>query len=284
MGIKIIKKDISWLTDKVKDFDIFLESQSYYFNNNGYLAGGFLKRAINRGSVVGLLEEPESDIDFFFYNQKSCEDAYLYFYSLKGSFTNGPYNNKQALKPNSISGFAFEGNGVVKISAGKLPPQKFQFIYKNVGTPEEVLNRFDMANSKIATDGKSVWMVEDWEELENNKIVRVDNLAGKYLASRLKKYIGKDYSLHPTNYQEVIIKLLELLTDNENKPISAVQSLVGNKNVISNPSDVLLFHELLGETWQNTTPEDYEKGTLGQKEDFAAHVYIERMKENNVRA
>ena len=41
MGIKIIKKDISWLTDKVADFDIFLESQSYYFKNNGYLAGGF---------------------------------------------------------------------------------------------------------------------------------------------------------------------------------------------------------------------------------------------------
>lgn len=281
MGTKIVKKDISWLIEKAPDVMDFIDSQSHYFSNGGYLAGGFLRRIINKGNVIELLEEPESDIDFFFYNQKACEDAFTWFQQSGAYIVPNTTTHGNILTPNSMTGFAFEGHRGVKLknSPKFTARQKFQFIYKSYGTPEEVLNRFDLANSKIATDGKNVWMVEDWEELENKKIVRVDNLAGKYLASRLSKYIGKEYCLFEGNYGEVLIKILEIA--NEKKSMGILRRLVRNKKVIKD-SDVTLFYDLLGETWENASEQDYQNGTLGQTEDFAAHVFRERLQEANV--
>ena len=284
MGSNIIRKDIAWLTEKVPDFMDFYKNQSYYFANNGYLAGGFLRKIIKNGSVEKTLNSTleNGDIDFFFYNEDAAEKCFEWFAKLKGSHTPrvsaSNKNNVVKFTPNSVTGFAFEGSGIIMNRS-----MKFQFIAKSTGTPEQVLNRFDISNCKIATDVKSIWMVEDWEEIEQQKVIRVDNLAGKYLPWRLKKYIGKDYSLYQSNYKEVLVKLIEIL-NSDSTNIANIRSLARNKKVITSDSDVLLFHQLLGQTWENTSEEDYEKGTLGQKEDFAIHIYKDRIKETNDRA
>jgi len=273
MATSVIKKDISWLLGKVPDFMEFYDSQSNYFINGGYLAGGFLRKVIKNGSVIETIKDGLSagDIDFFFYSEQHAQEAFEYFTKHVGTFIPRP----STFAPNSVTGFAYEGNGGLRLNSMKKPAVvKFQFIAKSTGSPEEVLNRFDIANCKIATDGKFIWMVDGWEGLEDQKIIRVDNLSGKYFPWRLKKYLGTDYSLWPSNYEQVLAKLLESC-NNKSTDMSNVKSILRNKNAIKK-EDILLFYEKLGITHENTEPEDYESGTLGQPVDYAIHMFKKR--------
>lgn len=255
--MNIIEKDISWLVEKVPDFNEFYNNNKEIFSNGGYVAGGFLRKIVTSGSANSTLNSlnmnSSGDIDWFFYNQSNCQTAWQDFCKLH----NQSYCNIK--DPNSITKFAFESykNGI-----------KYQFIYKSFGIPSTVLNRFDIANCKIATNGKKVWMVEDWEMLQQNKFIRVDNFAGDYLIFRLKKYITGEFSVLPSQKQEVLVKMLESTTKHQ----SAIKYLVTNTDTVC-IDDILLFYKKLGEYNEIVTLEAYNQGTLGKTEDFALHMY-----------
>jgi hypothetical protein len=277
----IIKKDISWLLDRVPDFVNFYNDQTYYFMNDGYLAGGFLRKIIKNGSVEKTIENSlaSGDIDLFFYNQDAAEKAFEHFAKLKGSFISKSNKDGAKFTPNSMTGFAFEGRGIIKLNDKKFPHTlKFQFIAKSTGAPEQVLNRFDISNCKIATDGKNIWMIEDWEKLEEDKIIRVDNLSGQYILSRLKKYLTDDYDLEQSNKDEILIKMLSSVTDH--KYIPAIKILVKHAKFLK-PEMIVMFYDKLG-TIINIPPEEYGKSSLSDAphptEDYALHIYKERVK------
>jgi hypothetical protein len=281
----IIKKDISWLTDRVPDFIDFYNSQSYHFTNDGYLAGGFLRKIIKNGSVEEVLENElgRGDIDFFFYNQDAAEKSFDCFCKVKGSYaprlTTFNKNNTAKVTPNSMTGFAFEGTSIITLKNKKsFNSVKFQFIAKSAGTPEQVLSRFDISNCKIATDGKNVWMVEDWEKLEEDKIIRVDSLKGDYILTRLKKYLTDDYDLDQSNKDEILVKMLSSVT--ESKYLPAIKMLVKHAKFLK-PEMIVMFYDKLG-TIINIPPEEYGKSSLSDAshptEDYALHIYKERVK------
>jgi hypothetical protein len=281
----IIKKDISWLVDRVPDFMDFYNNQSFYFTNDGYLAGGFLRKIIKNGSVEKVLENQlgRGDIDFFFYNENAAEKSFESFCKVKGSYAPrlSPVNKNNTAKvtPNSMTGFAFEGTSSItlkdKITFNSV---RFQFIAKSTGTPEQVLNRFDISNCKIATDGKNIWMVEDWEKLEEDKIIRVDNLKGEYILTRLKKYLTDDYDLDQSNKDEILIKMLSSVTDFKYLP--TIKMLVKHAKFLK-PEMIVMFYDKLG-TIINIPPEEYGKSSLSDTdhptEDYALHIYKERVK------
>jgi len=283
---QIIKKDISWLLERVPDFMDFYNNQSYYFINDGYLAGGFLRKMIKIGSVFKAIEQDEgtikpSDIDFFFYSEKAAQDSFDFFKIAKGTYipTNPPLRGTTLITaPNSVTGFAYEGQGSVKLKDQKFPyTLKFQFIAKSTGTPEQVLNRFDISNCKIATDAKSVWMIEDWEEIEGKKEIRVDKANHEYLISRLAKYLGDDYSLDQSNH-DVILKLML----GSSKYVSPIKKILRNKRAIK-LATIVMFYGKLGRVNVWAKEPDYsslnnDENLLGD-EDLAINIYKTRAKE-----
>jgi len=121
-------------------------------------------------------------------------------------------------------------------------------------------------------------MVEDWEKLEEDKIIRVDNLSGQYIIPRLKNYLTDDYSLEQSNKDEILVKMLSNATDN--KHISAIKMLVRHTKFLK-PEMIVMFYDKLG-TIINIPPEEYGKSSLSDTdhptEDYALHIYKERVK------
>jgi len=279
---QIIKKDISWLLERVPDFMDFYNNQSYYFINDGYLAGGFLRKIIKNGGVLKTLEKEHGaikrgDIDFFFYTEEACLQSFSWFKNINGTFIPHPVLSNKTPAPNSITGFAFEGQSPIMVGKGFAFEYKFQFIAKSTGTPEQVLNRFDIANCKIATDGKNVWMVEDWEEIESKKEIRVDKANHEYLISRLAKYLEDDYSLDQANH-DVILKLML----SSSKYFSPIKKILRNKRAIKLET-IVMFYGKLGRVNVWSKEPDYSslnnhENLLGD-EDLAINIYKTRVKE-----
>lgn len=263
--MNIIQKDISWLVEKVPDFPEFYKENADYFKS-GYLAGGFLRRSINLGSINEALNHivlsKKGDIDFFFYDKLSAMRAVEAFYKKDSS-----YNKTIPNMPNSFAGFAYEG------FKGNI---KYQFIILNTGAPEQVLSRFDIANCKISTDGKTVWMDEDWEELEKEKIIRIDNYAGKYFPQRLLKYLTPDYKLFKDQKEELLSKLLEKVLEKAYIHHGNIMKLLSKENFLS-PEEVLIFYGKVGTVLVNDNNEiDYSSLAEQHHVDYALHVYKKR--------
>jgi hypothetical protein len=172
-------------------------------------------------------------------------------------------------EPNSKTGFAYE-------IASKKHGIKYQFIAKSTGTPEQVLNRFDIANCKIATDTKNVWMVEDWEELERNKVIRTDKIVNDYLIYRLAKYLGADYSLDQEKHDEIVKLMLGSKTYE-----SPIKKILLNKKAIKIET-LIMFYGKLGRVRLWAKEPDYSSIEDNQQlgdEDFAINLYKKRAKE-----
>lgn len=287
----IIKKDISWLLERVPDFKEFMDSHAIFFNNGGYLSGGFLRDCLLTKSAQKAkanLVKRNGDIDFFFQDQDACEKTAELLRVTNGFMMprvfnmpkvgkNTRINKKNKIVPNSSSGWAFEFMSAEYV--------KYQLIYKNIGTPEEVLNRFDIANCKLAVDNANFWIEEEWESLEEKKLIRVDNYAGLYLLTRLAKYLTSEYDVFPEAKDELLIKMLEKC----NKELTggnmyaaaaayAVRRLLAHKTLV--PRDmIIMFYDKLG-TAQNAkesiSPDMYDSLMAKAPVDFAMHMYNHR--------
>lgn len=271
--MQIIQKDISWLTTRVPDFMDFYNNHKYMFVN-GYMAGGFLRKAVIMGSIKKAYEaiavqDRRGDIDFFYNTQADCTNAVDAAYAKFG------VHQGKSPVPNSAAGFAWEI--FENIDTGRrYSSAKYQFIYRNTGDVFAVLNKFDISNCKIASDGKAVYMVEDWEELEKSRIIRIDNFAGRYVLQRLRKYLfnnpygdGTHYTLAPANRDELLVKLLEATKEIP----ESVRSLIYQFPSLVSDNDITMFYGMLGEIPECEKDGNYEGGSLSEMEDFAYHMY-----------
>lgn len=274
--MQIVEKDISWLIERVPDFMDFYKNHSDMFTG-GYVAGGFARAMVLKGSANAALIDTQGgrniiagDVDFFYRTSELCHLAITKLNKLIYENANISRYSTQT----SVTGFAQD-------LYDRRTQTKYQLIIKNTGSPWEVLNRFDISNCKIATDGQKVWMVEDWESLEKNKHIRIDNYSGNYLLNRVKKYFfrNKEYTLWMDNKEELFLKLLEKA---RSEPAS-VRSIL---NVIKDSftkEKITIFYGMLGVIDVGEVDGQYEQGSLNQTEDFALHMY-KRMaqKENSI--
>jgi hypothetical protein len=271
---RIIEKDISWLHERVPDFHLVVTEFAHVFNNGGYLAGGALRAFINNGSIANSYQSTQrntyfmarepigfGDIDFFFYNQIRCKLALSLQY--KKYMTGLPPAN-----PNSMAGYAFEIYSTSLFSTNN----KHQFIYSNYGKPWNILDGFDIANCKIATDGKKVWMVEGWEELEKNKTFRIDRPEAKFLVSRMHKYFNKnpDYKLDTESSDSLLFAMLKFENGMNKGVIARILRMP-----IFDPKLILMFYGKLGLYRKAKNDEDYAQGII-TSQDYAVRLYEER--------
>ena len=194
----------------------------------------------------------------------------------------------------SIKGFAYE-----LISWGV----KHQFIKGFVGeTPEKILNKFDLVNSMIATNGKHVYVHEDWEKYEENKKLCIVNYSPYTFSRALKySYIGPEqnrYELDEKCREQFFDNAIKFLfeykkLEKEQEKLKYSMSLdfgpLGNiqrdiRNVLANKEflslgDIPFFMNLLG----NVT-HDYNfmnSSFLDHPQDAATVIFRQRAKELN---
>lgn len=67
----------------------------------------------------------------------------------------------------------------------------FQFITHFSGSPEEILGSFDLANAKVYFDAAGLHWSDEWAELEEKRVLGVDNWGKQNLLWRVAKWMGR---------------------------------------------------------------------------------------------
>jgi len=176
------------------------------FENGGYVAGGFLRHALARRLPIinrtytnaqkKLFILSGSDIDIFFRDTSGFTSFYEKAREClvtKSSPVGDELTGCEIPKTVEINAsnldikFKWFLNGEIQDAVKK----RIQAIHSYVGEPEDVLKTFDFNNCMIATDGKTVWFNPNVVELEDNKLLSLNenqNL-NKILALRVQKYV-----------------------------------------------------------------------------------------------
>ena len=115
-------------------------------------------------------------------------------------------------------GFTTSGMKVALNAYTRPGQHKIQLVNSSYGGPvEEVLERFDVANCKVATDGRQLIYHRDVPNLERDLVMRLDASPGFMLAWRVVKYMNRGYqTLDPDSRQFIIEWFINLRTKHWN--------------------------------------------------------------------
>jgi len=190
-----------------------------------FVAGGVaLAATFGLRSVERYLGEGKGDIDIF----ASSEEAH-----------------KAAMVEAGMRGFTSSTMGTAVNLITKPSGYKLQLVAPRFsGSFEEALEKFDIANCKVATDGKVLVYHEDVPELERTRTLRLDKSPGFMLAWRVVKYMNRGYeTLDPASH-EFIVEWFIRLRSREWDLADASRKYFYNKNQIrSFLSDRRLVHD-----------------------------------------
>ena len=291
---KILTKDMQWLYDQVPDAEGVLAQFQPFFDHGAFLAGGFLRTAITEGSAVKAFDRTHrpGDMDFFF---RSPEHAERFTKKIRDDRVNlgrvslHPYHTKQwASGPNSMMKYAYDASFTLADHSGMM-----QLIHKFGGTPSQILQSFDIANCKIATDGKQIYIREGWEKLEEDKLIHIDDYQD-LVPWRVIKYINKGatkdkpspYSLSDDSKVGILEHVMSKMSTGQwgklINPLQRVKALLTHSKQLIKTEDVLFFMNKLGtvmisEAGPGSDPYDVIERRMKTK-DFAVHTYEQRKK------
>ena len=215
--------DIEWLEKKIPDIRDFLARFQIVTNRGGYIAGGCLRRALERGGIESLFDPDRKwtlvenylglevhrypvgqiDVDFFFPDEEvqatsvNAWERKMRRYALKKKkewLKKGKTGEDELFGYYSSPRFDDDIHAVETGYASTLyfikDDTKFpiQFVKVRVGTPEDVLSTFDFVNCMIATDGDKVWVHKDLLKYEEEKILYI---SGEGLRTSMHKRVAK---------------------------------------------------------------------------------------------
>ena len=288
---------MTWLYDKVPDVEGVLNIFRPFFEDGAFLAGGFLRTAIMHKSAMHALDcyKSNGDLDFFF---KSSSHAKALIYKIindrikLGILSLDKYHTGTWISgPNSMMKYAYDSHFTIGDIIGKL-----QIIARFGGTPYQILNGFDIANCKIATDGEKVYVRKGWEKLEEDKLIHIDDYQD-LIPWRVIKYVNKGSTKEmPSLYnlsdeskvgilEYVVTKLSSGEWGNLINPIQRVKTLLQHKKQLIKTEDVLFFMNKLGTisisglSFKEAVGSSYASIEKKMKtKDFAIHTYEQRGK------
>ena len=218
---------VAWLEQCISDINEFnnLSIIKEIFDNGGYVAGGSLRRAIERGNILSLFDKTkqwvkyngvryykdydfktrsydektkktecnktftEVDIDVYFYNLSDFEK----YFSLKKNVINDYINLTCIYKQYKEKGHINGGDCYFKSPMFYFEDEKYRIpinlIYVSCGEPENVIDDFDFVNCQVALTKKDFFIHKDMRELERQNILKVNKIMKNTLFDiRLKKY------------------------------------------------------------------------------------------------
>ena len=211
---KIERENIGWLAKRVRGFDrirrsLFLENVT---NMGGFIAGGFARKMLRDGSTDGLRDAVigRSDVDIFCRTQQAFEliesTPVLGEYPIQKGVSGpnaaipGPAHHSKWMVTrgkNALWRWEFEEKIIGRLdrllldwsnwTQGSYPPFRVQLVKCHFGTPEEILDGFDLVNCMIGFDRDNVWFHPEIERLERERTLTM-NRTTRYLGPRILKY------------------------------------------------------------------------------------------------
>lgn len=192
------RNEIAKKLEDVKDYFIKLlpSELQYQFSKEAYIAGGSI-HCLYKGKEV-------SDFDFFIESEELKDKLVNYFNSLS--------NLKVKFKGGvSMKLGTYSGRKLV-ITENAISIGKFQIVLRDIGTPEEVVSKFDFKHNMFyAKDNKLVGLVDesvlDLEELRFN-----DERARDIVSTivRVSKFQKKGWYISPNEMGKMLLKLSEV--------------------------------------------------------------------------
>ncbi len=190
-----------------------------------FVAGGSaLAATFGLRSVERYLGDSRGDIDIF----ASSEEAH-----------------GRAMVEAGMRGFTSSTMGTAVNLLTKPSGYKLQLVAPRFsGSFEEAMEKFDIANCKVATDGKVLVYHEDVPELERTRTLRLDKSPGFMLAWRVVKYMNRGYETLDPASREFIVEWFIRLRSREWDLADASRKYFYNKHQIrSFLSDRRLVHD-----------------------------------------
>jgi hypothetical protein len=151
------------------------------------------------------------DIDVWFRN-RYCLETFLF--EVKQS----PQYLEPARIVNNITPAGF-GEEFICFAQGGLDGQLVQTITKFLGSPEEIVDGFDIYNAACYIVNDQLFIPEGWEWLFQNKMIHIHTWKQNYMMSRLAKWVkkhGYDNGLTPAS--------LQMLNDNIDQVIQDIEA------------------------------------------------------------
>jgi hypothetical protein len=136
-------------------------------DNRAWICGGFARHM--------MLNRPAKD---YFTNYHAPGDVDVFFNSSEDARAGIPKSARR-----SLAGFAKDLQGKTKVQfvddPGLIRP-----------TIEETLSNFDIVNCRVAMNHQSVVVSDDWQDIEDKKLLRIGRNDTPFLASRILKYLN----------------------------------------------------------------------------------------------
>ncbi len=164
------------------------------FDCDGFVAGGCARwlRSLN-GEVTALKRgtyvHEGGDIDLFFRTMNGWREFVEPFTDFTDNHSIRPRLSLSQGKLAVNLTFASTANNQ-KPSRYSDPP-KIQAICCTTGSPDNIIRTFDFHNSMVAFDREKTWIIEDWERIENEKLLKVSWWGSRSIAFRVSKYMCK---------------------------------------------------------------------------------------------
>lgn len=163
------------------------------FDCGGFVAGGCARwlrssgkvNAIKRGTYI----HEGGDIDIFF---RTLDGWRTFLEQYTEQDLGWP---KVVLSSGKLAAnLTFQG-GARKNPSKFSDPPIVQAICCVTGTPQKILQSFDFHNSMVAFDREKTWVVEDWDEIERERTLKVAWWGSRSISYRVSKYMMK-YGYH----------------------------------------------------------------------------------------
>jgi len=140
-----------------------------------FISGGFARQILLNGNLRNYLQHPQraGDIDFFFTSPEAAKAVIDFDESLhksQGGFAKETHTMLNSLGLN------------VKLQFVNSPDLIFD-------TPEACMSRFDIYNCQVALVGGKLMFPHDWFELEDRRLLRINNTSAPFMGTRLLKYL-----------------------------------------------------------------------------------------------
>lgn len=169
--------------------DAFLQR---VFECNGFIAGGFAATVARIKNQTKTIKSSQyvndySNLEYYLFYLKGDIDVYFPDQESLELAKNNIENHFQQKFSSSLLGTAFNMRILFRYNSGL----KLSLVQCQLGTPEEVIENFDITNAKVAITKDSIIMHNAWLFLEQNQILDVSNWNNKFEFYRIKKYLNK---------------------------------------------------------------------------------------------
>lgn len=185
------------------------------------------------GRITSMLRNMSIDVDIFFRNHTGSKLA------------------AAEVRDDSLIRSSIETKGGWGIEYTSKSMTKFQHITKTQGSPQEILDGFDLANAKVYFDSSGIYWTDEWLDLERHRTLGIDRLDKQNLMWRVNKWSGKHgYKQIRKDDEELFFEhVIAMITKMKNNRFFRFQ----------NPVTV---NEGLGRVWSLTKILDFTPETL----------------------